>query len=119
MRKLLLLLSFMMLLFVTSCKDEKDSLDGTIWKWSYSEPGYSESITFVFGESTFEMHATATGVDAPEAETIPGNYTYDEPNVLLTAEVDGEVESIAAVIEGNNMLIDIVGDDEKVIFVKQ
>ena len=119
MKKLLLLLSFVMLLFVTSCKDEKDSLDGTIWKWSYSEPGYSESITFAFSESTFEMHATATGDGAPAPETITGEYTYDEPNVLLTARVDGESETIAAVVEGNNMLVDIVGDDEKIKFIKQ
>ncbi len=91
MNKLLLLLSFVVLLFVTSCEDDLvGSLAGTEW---HKQPCVGDEVEWFknsiikFGETTFERESEMIdwdGVNVVSRST--GTYVYDGYSVVLVSK---------------------------------
>ena len=106
MKKGLLLLSFVMLLFTTSCEDDSAlSLAGTEWHQQPSLSGevvYKTDVIIKFGETTYGVEQYI--LDGEERRLVSlgsGTYTCDEYSVILM--VKGELFS-NGVIANNQMV---------------
>ena len=106
MNKLLLLLSFVVLLFVTSCEDDSvGSLAGTEW---HKQPCVGDEVEWFknsiikFGETTFERESEMIdwdGVNVVSRST--GTYVYDGYSVVLVSK---SVFTSRAVIANDQMV---------------
>ena len=105
MRKVVAILSaILVMMSVASCK-KSSPLAGTTWTCVMSEENengvFSINSTIKFQETTFTLSLEATGPDAPQPMSMNGTYTYKAPTVTLTADK----ETMTATINGNVLTI--------------
>lgn len=86
---------------------DKDSLVGS---WYAIDSEYFEGLTYTFGED-----GTITGSDAYEKES--GTYTVNNGLLEFTLSYEGEdyIQSIAAVVDGNVLILDHIGLNTELI----
>ena len=92
MRKLAFLLVALIATTFCACSndDDSNSLDGTVW---VSDEGDGEVFTLTFHKTTFNLLYTYDKEGdgkIDETDQGTGNYTFDDPNVIL--ELEGEKE---------------------------
>jgi len=109
-----------LIVFQTSCqKENKTSLNGTVWKGTENGDGYYEEYTVLFQESTFALSFTIT-MDDYNANAIvseTGTYTYNHPNITLSYTDNGESYTLSGTISGNQMIL--YDDETTLVFTKQ
>jgi len=105
-------------------KEEKDTLNGTVWKYTEDEDGFSGEETVLFQESTFTVTITIVSeyYNANIHET--GTYVYNHPNITLhittvtTGDKSVEGSAITGAISGNKMTL-YADDGTPTVFTKQ
>jgi len=110
-----------LVVFTTGCKkdDVSDSLNGTTWKETTTDPGDESSNILTFQQSTFTMTFTMTINSDTISASIDGTYIYNSPNVTLTISDSGEVNTLTGTVSGNQMILTDVDDSNVLIFTKQ
>lgn len=86
MKKLVLLLFVLPLVFISCSDDIEDSLNGTKWVAQDSDKYGEETITLKFKKSTFTLDYVWIDYedkDENENESYSGTYTYDYPTIIL------------------------------------
>jgi hypothetical protein len=103
MKKIIFLFSVLLLSFLSCSKDEEnESLNNTVWICTSLFDGYEGVGTLTFYETTFDLLLEMEDEDGSLAnEFISGQYTYNHPNIVLTAN-DGESET--ATRSGNKII---------------
>ncbi|WP_294601015.1 hypothetical protein [uncultured Rikenella sp.] len=98
MKKCLLLL-FASVAMLSACKkeDKKDNNDLKGSVWVYTEPGYTERLTF-----TSSDRFTYYENDEGDTETLAGTYMYNPPRIIL----ETDYFSMSGKINGNKLIID-------------
>ena len=106
MKKIILLLSLLVLPFITSCEDDSsDLLVGTEWRYQlYPEP-WSIAYVIRFGETTFDVDYYKYSDGVEEMEYVgAGTYVRNESRVVLM--VDGEIYD-RGIILGDQMTFNL------------
>ena len=92
------------MLMFTSCS--KDKLDGTKWKATISEAGYSGTSTLEFDDG----NVTSTTAIASATYTDKGTYTFDDPTVTITTtETNGSTTTVSGTVKGKKMTFTVDG----------
>lgn len=89
---------------LNSCKkdDGKSSLDGTTWVSRMPEEETSLDYTLAFQKKTYSLSISEESHPSMSI-SITGTYTYDDPNVELSAVGDGKEQKIRGVRKGNTI----------------
>ena len=102
---------------VISCDKEEtaDPIIGT-WEYSFSEEGYSTTITFTFNsDNTGSLFAKY--VEDGETETESFNFTYSTNGSTLSITGLGDIGELPYTIADNKLTI--IEDGEVLIFTKK
>jgi len=104
---LLVLIGSMFL--TTGCKKEdKVTLNGTVWKGTYTDNGsygYTDNVVLSFQENTFIMLEHIYYNDgSTDSYTTTGSYTYNPPNVILLSS-DFENGKANGTVTGNTLML--------------
>lgn len=107
MKRIVLVLGFIISLVLVSCSKQADSLAGT--KWLGAEGGSTMELTFT--NTNFALR------EVNENETVLGSYVYEAPNVAFIAtsmkDSYGNVQvgggSFTGVVNGKTMILNAPG----------
>jgi len=131
MKKTIILLFALSLIFTGCTKKEELSLNGTVWKGTEKteQQGgwtYIYTYTLIFQKSTFTYIDNSYCVNDTSANwsmTTEGTYVYEHPKVtLIMSDPDYGETIITATITGNTMLIlwgESFGDQNYLTLTKQ
>jgi hypothetical protein len=114
---LITFLIFMLLVaFQTSCKEDDNYFNGTVWKGNYEDRDNKYESTITFKTITFSM--TDKRIDSDYSFTYEGTYSYVNENITLYLETEDESDSVSGKVSGNKMTFP-GGNGKEVIYTKQ
>lgn len=108
---LLVSLMTMGMLMFTSCS--KDKLDGTTWKATITESGYTITATMEFDDG----NVTLTSTMGSNSHVQKGTYTFDDPTVTITYTENGVTQTEKGTVKGKKMTF--TDGSNETVFEKQ
>ena len=125
--KKILVIAIVLTTIMTSCKDEGDSLVGTVWihvaNGTDVHP-YSDTSKIIFktktsGTSGYSHYDPYFPEECYHKDPSTFTYTYDHPNGVMTFTNNGDTDQLTFTIEKNFMTVCYTDEYYPLIFHKQ
>lgn len=113
MKKLLLFLLMLPLVFGACSKVDEESLNGTTWDLYENKDGVITNITLSFSETTYYVLGFEEYSGGRYEFSSSGTYTYNHPDVTFTADGD----TYKGKISGNKLTV--YGDEGSETYTKK